>query len=139
MNQPSFSADEADQATSAINAGPWTPEQRSVLTVAVSNVVTGKREKDKYKAQKLDNLIVFLSSARYKKVSDPNVPLEMSLDLIAQQFVDIECYVPSEKSYGASLQDILELKGQTRNYNAQQKLDKIKVIKEAVRYYRGKA
>jgi hypothetical protein len=139
VNQLSLSADEADRATSAINDGPWTPEQRSVLTVAVSSVFTGKREKDKYKAQKLDNLIVFFSAARYKKVSDPNVQLEMSLDLIAQQFVDIECYVPSEKSYGAALQDMLELKGQTMNFNAQQKLDKIKVIKEAVRYYRGKA
>ena len=137
MNQPSFSADEADRVTSTISAGPWTPEQRTVLTVAVSNVFTGKREKDKYKAQKLDNLIAFFSAARYKKVSE--VPLDMCLDLIAQQFVDVECYVPAEKSYGAALQDVLELKGHTRDYNAQQKLDKINVIKEAVRYYRGKA
>ncbi len=64
-----------------------------------------------------------------------DAPLEHYLDLAARQFVELECICPCEKTVGRAVSAIMELTDTTLKYNAKEKVDKVELLKNYIKFH----
>jgi hypothetical protein len=135
MNHQSLTTPQARSATDSINAGPWTDQQRAWLLKAVSDLTSSGKAKYKYKAQHLLNFHLFVSSSKHAKIIKNDAPLEHYLDLAAQQFVELECVNPCEKTVGRAVSALMDLTDASNKYNAAEKVSKVELLKNFIKFH----
>ena len=136
-NEAELQTVEVNELVALLASGPWTSEQQERFLTVLTEKSTPKLKKPAYSPQHMLNFKRFISSSRHEKIKSPRMVIEEALNLAAQQLVSLECYTPSEKTYGCVVNYVLEAQSKLGQFDGRQTHQLVVKLKEYVDLHRG--